>query len=227
MEELTLEKCLKYAMAPEIRHLALLLIKRFHEFVEEKGLVYWATGGTIIGLVLHKTMVPWDDDFDIVIYRSDYSRAESILKEFCILYPEYRLRKFTWGPNNSGFKIEPLKGIAYFLDIFISIEIRDNNEECICTKSQTIDNLFKKKDLFNPDGSISIYPFGYGYIRAAHTLEAYLDRFYKNYHSRAPIYNHIIPKRKNIIYSLSEECLSEINTHFKELDTKMLTNSNP
>ena len=57
------------------------MMKWYHAFCEEHGLVYFAVGGTMLGAVRHGGFIPWDDDLDVGMPRPDYERFCRIMQE--------------------------------------------------------------------------------------------------------------------------------------------------
>lgn len=49
------------------------IYQAFAKVCDKHGLRYYATGGTALGAMRHKGFIPWDDDFDLVMPRPDYT----------------------------------------------------------------------------------------------------------------------------------------------------------
>jgi len=79
------------------------MLKDTHAILTAKHIQYWIDGGTLLGAVRHKNIIPWDDDADIVITEKDKQKFLSLRRIFYKF--GYGIVRF-WG----GFKIFPLNG---------------------------------------------------------------------------------------------------------------------
>ena len=48
---------------------------------EENNITYSITFGTLIGAVRHHGFIPWDDDFDFIIFKNEYKKAIDALRK--------------------------------------------------------------------------------------------------------------------------------------------------
>lgn len=55
------------------------LLEVFHQACKKHGLTYWMDYGTLLGAVRHGGFVPWDDDIDVAMPRTDYDKAEELI----------------------------------------------------------------------------------------------------------------------------------------------------
>ena len=65
----------------EIKEIGLNILKKVHDFCVSNDIMYSLACGTLIGAVRHKGFIPWDDDIDIYMLRSDYNRFISLFQE--------------------------------------------------------------------------------------------------------------------------------------------------
>ena len=65
----------------KIQKIELDMLKVFHSICIENKLRYYAVGGTLLGAVRHKGFIPWDDDIDLAMPRSDFEKFIEIAHE--------------------------------------------------------------------------------------------------------------------------------------------------
>ena len=82
---------------PVFKSVLLELLDKFVDVCEKNGLKYYLGGGSVLGAVRHKGMIPWDDDIDINMPRDDYERLQ--LMPASVWGNNYRLASWKWTKN--------------------------------------------------------------------------------------------------------------------------------
>ncbi len=121
---------------------------------EENDITYFTVAGTALGAVRHNGFIPWDDDVDIGMLRSDYDRFVSIAPEK--LRKGYTICHFFYEPTTPTYYAKVKKDGTLFVEkytknikmhqgVFIDIMPFDKVPEQIKTK----DTYYRRAQLWN------------------------------------------------------------------------------
>ena len=66
------------------------LLEFFNKICEENNINYTLTGGSLLGAIRHKGIIPWDDDIDVAVLPSEYDKLIKAFEKntndkYCIL----------------------------------------------------------------------------------------------------------------------------------------------
>lgn len=97
------------------------LLGEFHQLCQQNGLDYWVAFGTLLGAVRHEGFIPWDDDVDLGMTRSDIQRLEQLLEGS----PDYRVSLIydSWNFCKQVRFMRKDETNPCFLDLFIFEEV--------------------------------------------------------------------------------------------------------
>lgn len=110
----------------DIKELLLKTLKAFISFCEEYQLTYYGACGTVLGAVRHHGFIPWDDDIDVYMPRTDYERLKALQNQIPNPYKladisemGYTLPFMKFMDMNTS--IWEYKRIPYMIGVFVDI----------------------------------------------------------------------------------------------------------
>lgn len=159
---------------PEIVLQLYQMLKDTHEILTKNRIKYWMSGGTLLGAIRHKGLIPWDDDADIEIHVKDAQKLEYL--DFTRL--GYVLKKVRFGYKIFPIDGKPINGYDWkypFLDIFL-VDIVDGKTRFVSKSDHDLyaQCTFDVKELF----PLKMYKFGSISLYGANDAMKYFDRCY-------------------------------------------------
>lgn len=141
------------------------LLKEFDSLCSEHNLRYWIAFGTLLGAVRHRGFIPWDDDSDLGMMRSDIVKLIELIQNddryrVSIIYDAWNFCK------QVRFMYSDTKNPC-FLDLFIFEETSNPTEDTFDSlnqlRNEMIEELkaasffpeWKEKEFIDPSNPIS------------------------------------------------------------------------
>ena len=93
------------------------ILKEIERVCNVLEIQYFADWGTLLGAVRHKGFIPWDDDIDICMMRSDYDKF--IAEAPNILNKGYTLQHFLVDPNTPTYHAKGRRDGTQFVEDYV------------------------------------------------------------------------------------------------------------
>ena len=123
----------------EIKKCSLNILNYFDKICRDNNIRYFLCGGTLLGAVRHNGFIPWDDDIDVMMPRTDYERLYEVWPQDSPIrllnHRNTHCFPYAYGKaiDNRTLKVEPIRKkcqhIGIDIDIFPIDSIPDNDEE--------------------------------------------------------------------------------------------------
>lgn len=146
----------------EQKKIMLEILKYFDEICRENGIKYSLIGGSLIGAVRHKGMIPWDDDIDVILDKNNYEKVINILlnnnnSQYKLLYHYNDSNYYFPFPKLVCTKtycveqklLNPISNYGIYIDIFCYHNTANNKREQIkhLRKIKLINSMLSRKKL--------------------------------------------------------------------------------
>jgi len=125
----------KMRLEGENLKIAMKILKDVGQVLNKADIHYWLEGGTLLGVIREQRLLPWDNDMDISMFKTDQGKLFSVVlklisKGYRISIKRYRS---TIGPFNKGeLRMIKVRNYKAFLrkgevlcDIFLKRKVED------------------------------------------------------------------------------------------------------
>jgi len=167
------------------------LFKKIIPILEKNNIEYWIYGGTLLGAIRNKGIIPWDDDIDIGILDKDVNKLLNLKSELNSL--DLDISEIFFGYKiyeKSGKDIKNRTFKFPFIDVFITK--KENN--IIKLTSEYALKIWEN-DYFTADELYPLkkYQFEDYEVYGPNNPYNYLNRIYPNWKTQAiKTYDHIV-----------------------------------
>lgn len=110
----------------EIQQELLKLLKEFDAFCQKEGIKYSLSSGSLLGAVRHKGFIPWDDDLDCLMDRSNFNHFKAAIVNSEIIRLENCTESSLWTERCRFIKSDYSGNYSPTLDVFIFDHCPDN-----------------------------------------------------------------------------------------------------
>jgi lipopolysaccharide cholinephosphotransferase len=146
------------------------------QILDNNGLKYWMDGGTFLGAIRHKGIIPWDDDLDIGIFEQDIKKFLSLRSHFkrC----GYSISKVWFGYKIFYTNHKKMKGFNYsfpFLDVLPFTKEGSNYVLAFDDAREEWPKEVWPEDQLLP---LQLYKFGDMKLWGAGKHKMYFDKYY-------------------------------------------------
>ncbi len=93
----------RYKLTGEVEKKSLKILKDITDLLDTHDIPYCLEGGTLLGIVREKRLLPWDDDVDITITADQFNKAKTCLRKVALKYRlKFRFVFEDFGPLKAG-----------------------------------------------------------------------------------------------------------------------------